>query len=67
MCKLEYDKRGQIFDEVEGVRILVFSDSCHSGTVVKAAYITRMKWISPRDQYRYEWNKVSIHASEHGS
>lgn len=43
----------------EGVRILLFSDSCHSGTVSKAAYVTSTRPTTSTTRYRYmpfEWN-----------
>jgi metacaspase-1 len=36
----------------EGVRILFFSDSCHSGTVAKVAYLKSTGMISPQTRYR---------------
>jgi hypothetical protein len=37
----------------EGVRVLVFSDSCHSGTVSKVAYLKSLGAIHPKTRYRY--------------
>lgn len=37
----------------EGVRILVFSDSCHSGTVTKMAYLRSINAMIPQHRYRY--------------
>ncbi len=36
-----------------GVRVLVFSDSCHSGTVTKVAYLKSINAIKPGTLYRY--------------
>ncbi len=36
----------------EGVRVLVFSDSCHSGTVTKVAYLRSINAINPGTRYR---------------
>lgn len=36
----------------EGVRVLVFSDSCHSGTVTKEAYLRSINALNPGTRYR---------------
>jgi metacaspase-1 len=52
---------GQLIDDelnaqfakfTEGVRVLFFSDSCHSGTVAKVAYLKSTGMISPQTRYR---------------
>lgn len=53
---------GQLIDDelnaqfakfAEGVRVLVFSDSCHSGTVTRVAFLKAIGAISPQTRYRY--------------
>lgn len=50
----------------QGVRILVFSDSCHSGTVTKMAYyqsatsILSSKAIAPETRYRFMPMEVAV-------
>ncbi|MGZ4852482.1 MAG: caspase family protein [Halobacteriota archaeon] len=58
---------GQLIDDelnvqfgkfVEGVRVLVFSDSCHSGTSTKALYVRSTRPTTSKSRYRYmpiEW------------
>ncbi len=36
----------------EGVNVLVFSDSCHSGTMTKVAYLRSINAINPKVRYR---------------
>jgi hypothetical protein len=52
---------GQLIDDelnaqfakfAEGVRVLVFSDSCHSGTVTKVAFLNSTGITNPQTRYR---------------
>jgi len=51
---------------IRGVRILVFSDSCHSGTIAKQAYYqsamrtTGARGISPEIRYRFMPMEVAV-------
>ena len=66
---------GQIIDDelnvlystfAKGVRILVFSDSCHSGTVIKAAYYTGSRGAPPMSvtagetRYRFMPKEIAL-------
>lgn len=63
---------GQLIDDelnilfakfTEGVRVLVFSDSCHSGTVTKAAFINSIEEISPQiEEISSQIEEISPHA-----
>ncbi len=44
----------------EGVRILVFSDSCHSGTMSRVAYSRSIGLIHPQKRYRYMPNDIAM-------